>query len=421
MVLERYLGGKGEKVRLTPEKRKEIEEEVIERVTEELGSLPEESDEVREMIRWFTREALRRRDLDSIPIREEEALSRSIADRVVGLGFFESLFPPRRTDLIEIMMNQDGSVWILKKGEINPIPAGIPEPSLFEAELAVEKLLRLAGRFVTEAEPIASGKIPRSERLPAGARVTVVRPPIANGPYPIVNVRFYEAKPVKPERIIEWGMASSEVMGFLEEAIKEHARVMISGGTATGKTTFLSALCNYIPKDERIVLNEDPAEIFIDHPNVASLETRPPSMEGKYGVDMGELVTVAMRQTPRWLIVGEVRRGDAAVWALRAYMSDHPGLSTIHADSPKAAVSNLCLFARLDMGVPYDATKRLVARAIDLFVQLGFDLSGKRRVFEISEVLPELKHGDVVLSPIFLFEEGNSSWRKVGERKRRRR
>jgi pilus assembly protein CpaF len=272
--------------------------------------------------------------------------------------------------------------------------------------------------------------LPRSERLPAGARVNVVAPPVANGPYPIVNVRLYEEEPVSPDRLLgreDWPPSlSEEMMDALAAAVQGHLRIMIAGGTATGKTTFLSAMASFIPKEERIVLAEDPAEVFIDHPHVVSMEGRPPSIEGKYGVGIGDLVTTAMRQTPRWLVVGEVRTGQAAVWLMRAQMSDHPGLSTIHADSPFAAVDTLGLLAQLDMGIRLEATKHLITRAIDLFVQVGYDRWGVRRCLRIAQVRAELHHGHVYLDDVFRYDEQASTrdhpvWQKVGEITRTRR
>jgi len=203
--------------------------------------------------------------------------------------------------------------------------------------------------------------------------------------------------------------------------------IVVAGGTATGKTTLLSCLAGLIPKHLRIVLAEDPAEVFLDHPHCVSLEARPATTDGKYGVSIGDLVTTAMRMSPRWLVVGEVRQGDAAVWLMRAQMSDHPGLSTVHADDPKSAVETLCLLAMIDNEPPvrYQATKGLIVRAIDLFVQIGIDRWGMRRVTRIGQVRPQLHQGDVFIEDLFLFRPEQSTkdepvWEKVGELTRSR-
>jgi hypothetical protein len=146
--------------------------------------------------------------------------------------------------------------------------------------------------------------------------------------FPSLNIRLFEQKPVSPDQVVSWGSMSPEMMGLLQDAIGQYLRVLIIGGTGTGKTTILSALTSYIPTDDRIVKIEDPEEIFIEHPHVVALEARPapPGSEvPPYTIIDG--VNDAMRMTPDWLVVGEVRTGDAAMSLFRAQMSDHPGLS----------------------------------------------------------------------------------------------
>ena len=366
--------------------------------------------QIGERIAVVTRAELRRQNLvGSFTTEQEQALIQRIIHQSMGLGFLEDLLPPARSDLSEIMLNQDGSLWVMRRGErrCRRVDA---QPAPAEVRLAIDKLLGPQAKSLSQANPVVSARLPRGVRLPAGARVNIVGLPIANGAYPIINIRLYEEKPVTVQQVLDWGMASPEIMDYLAGTITSNqGRIMISGGTATGKTTFLSCLCNTIDQDARIVLIEDPAEIFVQHPHVVSMEARPPSVEGKYGVSLGTLVTTAMRQSPEWLVVGEVRTGQAAVWLLRAQMSDHPGLSTIHAESPEAAVETLCLLALLDMDVRFEGTKRLIARAIRTIVQIGFDRHHLRRVLRVSRVDPELKQGDVVLRDAYRLDEERSS------------
>jgi pilus assembly protein CpaF len=436
MVLDYVKPGAVQDATLDPEGIEAIISTVITRINAEFSAAEilspdvETEARIRERIRSVTQAVLRKEGLGGINVREETQLVQRIEDQMLGLGFLERLLPPARVDLSEVMINQDGGIWVLPKGAANPVPADGVTPSVTEVRLVVDKILGAVSRRVSEAEPIVPAKLPRSPRLPAGARVNVVGPPVANGPYPIVNVRLYEEKPVSPDRLLgreNWPPSlSREMMDALAMAMREHLRVMIAGGTGTGKTTFLSATANFIPKEERIVLAEDPAEIFIDHPHVVSMEGRPPSIEGKYGVEIGDLVTTAMRQTPKWLVVGEVRTGQAAIWLMRAQMSDHPGLSTLHAQSPKDAVETLCLLAQVDMDIRREATKYLIARAIDLFVQLGYDRWGIRRCLRIAQVREELHHGDVYLDDVFCYDDEASTrdrpvWRQAGEITRTRR
>ena len=386
--------------------------------------------EIIERIRHWTQAELRARGLGGVDYRAEAELAQRIEHQMMGLGFLEPLLG--RDDVSEIMMNQDGSVFLMLKGNTvtTPVRDLLPDfatPSVTEVRVVVDKLLGQVGRRVSEAEPIVAAKIPRSPKLPAGARVNVVIPPVANGDYPEINVRLYEPKPVPPEQLLNWQELSAEMMEFLRQAVQDQMRIVVAGGTATGKTTLLSCLAGLIPKHLRIVLAEDPAEVFLDHPHCVSLEARPATTDGKYGVSIGDLVTTAMRMSPRWLVVGEVRQGDAAVWLMRAQMSDHPGLSTVHADDPKSAVETLCLLAMIDNEPPvrYQATKGLIVRAIDLFVQIGIDRWGMRRVTRIGQVRPQLHQGDVFIEDLFLFRPEQSTkdepvWEKVGELTRSR-
>ncbi|MBN1402672.1 MAG: CpaF family protein, partial [Anaerolineae bacterium] len=383
-----------------------------------------------ERIRHWTQGELRQRGFGAVDLRVEADLAQRIQHQMLGLGFLEPLLG--RDDVSEIMLNQDGSLWLMRKGQVNPTPVAdvLPDttrPGVTEVRIVIDKLLGQVGRRVSEAEPIVAAKLPRSPRLPAGARVNVVIPPIANGPYPEMNVRLYEPKPVPVEQLLAWGEMDEEIAGFLRNCVLHQLRIVVAGGTATGKTTLLSCLVGFIPPEQRIVFVEDPAELFVEHPHVVSLEARPPTTEGKYGVRVGDLVTTAMRMSPRWLVVGEVRHGDAAVWLMRAQMSDHPGMSTVHADDPKSAVETLCLLAMIDNDPPVraQATKTLIARSIDLFVQISIDPWGVRRVTRIGQVAPELKAGEVWIDDLYLYQAERSTrerpvWDKVGELTRKR-
>jgi pilus assembly protein CpaF len=341
--------------------------------------------------------------------------------QIVGLGFLDGVIATG--NVMEIAGNPDGLWWIMRRGDSEFAPLDI-RPSAIEVRSVLDKILGPLGRRVTEAEPIVIGKLPPSASLPAGARINVVAPPIANGPYPAVNIRFYEDRPVKRELIVDhWQMLGAEVWDFLVEAIQQQARILISGSTGSGKTTLLSALASTIPPTQRVLLCEDPSEIFVDHPQVVRLEGRPPTAEGKYDVPMGSLVTTALRMTPKWLVVGEIRLGGAALWLLRAQMSDHPGLSTIHSDSPQSAIGTLCLLAQLtEERVPFAATKYLFARAVDLIVQIGYDADRRRRVKQIVQVEPELVRGEVGLSTLWDWDESGQAprWRQLGGLTRRR-
>jgi len=385
---------------------------------------------IAERIRYWTQAELRARNLGGLDYRIEADLAQRIEHQMLGLGFLEPLLA--RGDISEISLNQNGTLWLMLKGQthfvdVGTILPGFQVPNVTEVRIVIDKLLGQVGRRVSEAEPIVAAKIPRSSKLPAGARVNVVIPTIANGDYPAMNIRLYESKPVPPAQLLAWGELNEEMMAFLDHCVKNQMRLMVAGGTASGKTTLLSCLVGLIPHDLRVILIEDPAEIYVEHPQLVSLEARPATVEGRYGVRMGDLVTTAMRMSPRWLVLGEVRHGDAATWLMRAQMSDHPGMSTIHADDPKSAVETLCLLAMIDNKppVPYQATKTLITRAIDIFIQIGVDPWGMRRIMRIGEVAPQLKGGEVFINDLYLYcpdrsTRENPIWERVGELSRSR-
>ncbi len=415
---------------LTAEILQSIENQALANVNAELGPQLTTADidnpdpGLRAQVETSCRRAVNRSLTDrKIPYSTEldARLVQSIMHKLMGYGWLEPLLPPKR-DVTEIMLNPNGSVWIIPRGGSQPECVSEAQPSAADANLVIGKILAGSNRRATEAEPEVSAKLPRSTRFPTGARVHVIVPPVANGTHPALNIRFYEAEPVRPETLLSWGALDAPLFQFLTGAVRAHRRMMISGGTGTGKTTLLSAVANFIPPEERILLIEDPAEIVLDHPQIVSLEARPPSIEGKYGVTMSELVNAAMRMTPKWLIVGEVRHGSAGASLFSAQMSDHPGLSTIHALSPKAALSRLSLLMHLDpttSQVGHVAIKELIAQALDLLVQIQY-VNGVRRITRVVEVAPELKGGEVWLNDLWSFDPATITWKQVGEITRER-
>lgn len=330
-----------------------------------------------------------------------EGIAREVIARVGGLGFLEPLL---RTDsgLSEITVTPHGDVWLLKKGAPS-FEKMQSRPTDIEVWRAVETLLAPLGRAVTEASPSVDAKIPRQEGLAGGARVKIIHPVVAPGlGYPSINIRLFEPKPVPPEKLIEWNVAPAPVINGLVKAVSQALRVLVIGGTASGKTTLLSALCYGIPRDARVVKIEDPEEIWLDHPHVVTLEARP-AQTGSSIVpySLASAVDDAMRMSPKWLIVGEMRRGDAVAALFRAQMSDHPGLSTFHAEGPEAAVMRLNLLLAADVGIRAEAAKEMFCQAVDMIVQVGWH-NGKRAMIGVWEVEKALKAGNVQFRRLYV-------------------
>ncbi|MDR7574156.1 MAG: ATPase, T2SS/T4P/T4SS family [Armatimonadota bacterium] len=356
-----------------------------------------------------------------VPTGQRLAVIESAVSRVAGYGFLDELLPPKRTDLIEIAVNPDGTVWMLPKSgqrferlDVRPTPE--------EVMRVLDAIFGPQGRALSEATPDVDGRLPRTPDNPGGGRVKALHPVlVGGGKYPSVSIRLFEPKAVRTEQLVRWGAGPAELFADLVAAVRANLRVMVGGGTATGKTTLLSAIANDgIARDERVIKIEDPEEIFLDLPNVVTIEARhapPGSVVKPYTIADG--VNAAMRMRPDRLIVGEVRTGDAALALFRAQMSDHPGLTTFHAESPQAAVHRLSVIMFADAGVRIEAAKNFFCQAVDVYVQLGYDERGQRRVLGVWEVAPELRGGDVAFNPIWTREDG--TWKKVGEFTRRRR
>ena len=342
------------------------------------------------------------------PADDIEAIARDVAARVGGLGFLE---PMLRLDsgYSEIAVNPNGSIWVVKKGEQDFVRLNI-QPTETDVWRAVETLLAPLQRAVSEASPSVDAKIPRSPELPGGARLKILHPVIAPGEgYPSINIRLFEPNPVPPEKLIEWGVAPREIVEMLVSSVAAGMRILAIGGTASGKTTLLSALANGIPVTARVVKIEDPEEIWLSQPDVVSLEARPAQVGSTVpAYTLANGVDDAMRMSPRWLIVGEMRKGDAINALFRAQMSDHPGLSTFHAEGPEAMVKRMTAMLWADANVQAAPAKELIAEAIDIVVQVGFRLvevdgeqKRRRRIIGVWSVNKEIKAGNVGFTELY--------------------
>jgi len=349
---------------------------------------------------------------------QEDGLARQVEHLLLGFGFLEAYLPPARDDLTEVALSPSGALYLKRKGEARfERVAGFEPPPPAEVQRVMHAILGPLGRRVTEAEPIVSARLPRTGRMPAGARVHIVLPPIVSGAgYPALNVRLFEEAPITPERLLAWGALDAAMVDFLAQAVRARRSLLIAGGTGTGKTTLLNMVSDFIPRDDRVVSIEDTCELRLNVPHWVALETRPPSIEGRYAVTALDLVNAALRMTPDWIIVGEVRAGDVAAALLQTQISGHAGLSTIHARSPWETVQTLVLRCLQSGQFPkVEAIKVLIALAVDVVVQLEWDAAGLRRVTHIAEVGRQLRGGEVQLTDLFRFNPQTTTWERVAE------
>jgi pilus assembly protein CpaF len=392
--------------------RQSVIDEVIDTVNREFpGSIlrsPNESERQQVITHIHSQVAIAFRAHGFPPSSLEQAkLAEEISRRVMGLGFLDSLLPPARTDLSEIAIYSSGLIQIMKKGNVRWEDAGV-NVEASEVWRVLNLILGPQSRSVNEATPSVNAKLPATRHNPGGGRVKVLHPAIAPGNgFPSLNIRLFEQKPVLPDWLLERNVMSLEMMKFLAEAMRSGKRILICGATRTGKTTLLSALCNFLPPSWRIVKIEDPEEIWIDRKTVQTVEARPkiPGSEVP-AYSLADGVDDAMRMSPDYLIVGEVRDGRAAMALLRALMTGHAGACTLHADSPREAFERLTTLLGSDMGVSPRDTARMISASVDILVQIGI-VHEARRLTSIARVDKKLHGGEAWFIPFWRYDEAS--------------
>ena len=298
----------------------------------------------------------------------------------------------------EIMINGHSEIFYERLGEL--FESEIRFESRERLEDLIQSMVGQVNRMVNEASPIVDA------RLPDGSRVHVVLPPIAlKGP--TVTIRRFPAQPILMEGLIERGSITREAADFLKRLVRAKYNLFVSGGTGSGKTTFLNALSQWIPRDERVITIEDAAELQLRSiPNLVSLETRNANSEGKGRIGMRELIRASLRMRPDRIVVGEVR-GEEALEMLQAMNTGHEGsLSTGHANSAKDMISRLETMVLGGADLPIGVVRQQIASAVDVIVHLSRYRDRSRKVAEICEI-SGLRDGEVELRTLFEFvEEG---------------
>ena len=345
-----------------------------------------------------------------LTIGEKAELVDQVFSSIRGFGLLDSIL--KDDDITEVMINGPKEIFIEKSGRLMKLD------EKFESEEKlvdiIRKIVGLAGREVSEANPIVD------TRLPDGSRVNVVMPPISlKGP--IVTIRKFSKNPMTIEKLLEYGSITQEVADFLELLVRAKYNIFICGGTGSGKTTFLNAVTNYIPKDERIITIEDSAELQIAGiENLVSLETSNANTAGVGRITIQDLIKSALRMRPERIVVGEVR-GAEALDMLQAMNTGHDGsLSTGHANSNKDMLSRLeTMVLQGAEGLPLPAVRQQIASALDIMIHLSRLRDKSRKTMEISEVLG-YENGEIRLNPLYEFiEDEKSSLEKVSGSLRR--
>lgn len=307
--------------------------------------------------------------------RERSMLIRRVVDEALGLGVLEPLLADET--ITEIMVNGPDNIFIERDGRMRRVDATFNgEDQLYQT---IDRIVSLVNRRVDESSPMVDA------RLPTGERVNVIIPPLSlSGP--ILTIRRFP-KPYPIEELIRMGSLDPATGILLAAMVRARFNIVVSGGTGTGKTTFLNAMSAFVPATERIVTIEDSAELQLMQEHVVRLESRPANIEGRGEIAIRDLVRNALRMRPDRIIVGEVR-GSETIDMLQAMNTGHDGsLVTVHANSADDAIHRLQSLATMGEGhVPYDAVRDQINNAVDAIVHLGRWPDGSRRVDEIAVV-----------------------------------
>ena len=347
---------------------------------------------------------------NNFTLSQRKQIGKEIFDSLRKLDVLQDLIDD--DEITEIMVNGPEAIFIEKRGKI--YKTDLKFDSREKLLQVINQIVSGCNRTVNESNPIVDA------RLKNGARVNVVLYPIAlNGP--ILTIRRFPDKPITMDKLMELEAVSEEAVSFLKKAVKAKYNILISGGTGSGKTTFLNALSQYIPSDERIITIEDSAELqILGIENLIRMETRNANLEGGKGITIRDLIKTSLRMRPSRIIVGEVRGEEVSDMIGSAMNCGHDGsMSSAHANSAADMLLRLENMFLMSATLPMDAIRRQVASGVDVIVHLGRLRDKSRKVLEITEI-KGMEKEEIRLNPLFLFQEsfGKSNERVEGKLKR---
>ncbi len=330
-----------------------------------------------------------------MPVYERIGIHKQIFDSLRGFGIISELLLD--DEITEIMVNNPEDIFVEKRGVISKITDSFFSNE--QLEDVIQQIAALANKRVNQANPIVD------TRLADGSRVNIVLNPISiEGS--AITIRKFPKDSITMKRLVEMGSLTGQAADFLKNLVESGYNIIVSGGTGTGKTTFLNALSDFIPTRERIVTIEDSAELRLHNvENIIRMEVRQQNVEGKNGVSIRELIRTSLRMRPDRIIVGEVR-GEEAIDMLQAMNTGHEGsLSTIHANSAADMISRLGVMCLMGANMPLEAIMGQISSAVDIIVHLGRFRDGSRGVIEICEVGSVIS-GEIEINPIFVRKKG---------------
>lgn len=386
---------------MTFEKEQQTVAEIKQYITENLPLSKLSDDELQEKVEEITAEKLVGQ---YVPIEQKVSIVEQVYSSIRGFGLLDSIISD--DTITEVMINGPQNIFIEQSGRLFKLDKEFESQRRLED--IIQRIVGLAGREVNQANPICD------TRLPDGSRVNVVLPPIALCG-PTITIRKFSKTPMTIEKLIQYGSLTQDIADKLEMLVKAKYNIFISGGTGSGKTTFLNALSNYIPKDERVITIEDSAELQITGvDNLVSLETRNANASGSGQITIRDLIKSSLRMRPERIVVGEVRGGEA-LDMLQAMNTGHDGsLSTGHANSTEDMLSRLeTMVLQGAAGLPLEAIRQQIASAVDIIIHLSRLRDKSRKTMEITEVVG-YENGKIILNPLYKFiEDENSTLEKV--------
>lgn len=384
------MGEIGEKI-----SKETIREKVISTI--DMTREPQEQ-ELHEIIDRIMEEELKEKYLT---IKERIKIHKEVFNSIKGLGILEDLL--EMDEVTEIMINGRNHIFIEKAGRIIPYDDSIESEERLQD--IIQQIVAKTNRRVNESNPIVD------TRLEDGSRVNVVLPPVAlDGA--VITIRKFAKEKITINQLIKWGTLTREVSNLLEKLVVAGYNIFVSGGTGSGKTTFLNVLSNFIPNDQRVVTIEDSAELQLKSvDNIVRLEARQANSQGENEITIRDLIKTSLRMRPDRIIVGEVR-GAEALDMVQSLNTGHDGsMSTGHGNSPKDMLARLETMVLMGADIPLNAIRSQLAAGIDIMVHLARMPDKTRKVIEINEI-QEFKDNQIILNKLYCMENGKL--KKVG-------
>ena len=336
------------------------------------------------------------------PVEMRRRLKKELFDSLRRLDILQIFVDD--SSVTEIMINGKDHIFVEQDGRLRELDMGFE--STEKLQDVIQQIVAGCNRVVNEASPIVDA------RLPNGSRVNIVMNPVAlNGP--IVTIRRFPDKPITMERLLQIRSVSSEAAAFLKKLVQAKYNIFISGGTGSGKTTFLNVLSQYIPPEERVITIEDSAELQLQGlPNLVQLETRNSNVEGCNEITIRDLIKSSLRMRPDRIVVGEVR-GAEAIDMLQCMNTGHDGsMSTGHANTGRDMLARLENMVLMGLDLPLAAIRQQIASGVDIIVHLGRLRDKSRKVLEITE-LAGCENQEILLNPLYVLRRQEKTGREM--------